>query len=207
MTSELNHLSLQQSSSSGSFVSSGATANHSSLHRKTQSNVNLSSLDSNSVVTPSPASSLSTSTRSINHGKPNLAPKPPILNGKPKANPPKRLITNGKVVSRAHSLKSPRSPPVQDPPVESAIKYGTVRNMSSVLSHSIGKTTSLVFLILPSYFTSSLSYFGYPMLDVVFHRFLSYAILAQLSPPFYLFLRIARFLGNPLEINLIVCLS
>ncbi|XP_044754312.1 WAS/WASL-interacting protein family member 2-like isoform X2 [Coccinella septempunctata] len=139
VTAELSHLSIQQSNSSGSFVQQGVTANHSSLHRKTQSNVNLSSLDSTGV-SPSPASTLSTSTRSVNHGKPNLAPKPPILNGKPKANPPKRLVTNGKVVGRAHSLKSPRSPPVQplESPIDSAIKYGTVRNMSSVLSHSIG---------------------------------------------------------------------
>ncbi|XP_045473607.1 WAS/WASL-interacting protein family member 2-like isoform X2 [Harmonia axyridis] len=137
VTAELNHLSLQQSNSSSGFVS-GVAANHSSLHRKTQSNVNLSSLDTHAAP-PTPASVLSASTRSINHGKPNLAPKPPILNGKPKASPPKRLVTNGKV-SRAHSLKTPRSPPVQplDSPVDTALKYGTVRNMSSVLSHSIG---------------------------------------------------------------------
>ncbi|KAL3268781.1 hypothetical protein HHI36_007879 [Cryptolaemus montrouzieri] len=139
VTAEFNNISThQKSSSSTSFVHPNAPPNSSSLHRKTQSNVNLSSLES--TLSPlTPASSLSISSKSINHGKPHLAPKPPILNDKPRT-PPKKQVTNGKAVSRAHSLKSPRSPssPSLDSPMDTAIKYGTVRNMSSVLSHSLG---------------------------------------------------------------------
>lgn len=69
--------------------------------------------------TPTPASSFSTSdlcerpTR-VNHGKPNLAPKPPALpppNDTRPSPPPKKLITNGKLAGRTQSMRVPRSPP------------------------------------------------------------------------------------------------
>lgn len=51
--------------------------NPSTLHRKAKSNVNLNTMEisdnSNGFQPSKPV---------INHGKPNLAPKPPVLNGK-----------------------------------------------------------------------------------------------------------------------------
>ncbi|KAK9889586.1 hypothetical protein WA026_006960 [Henosepilachna vigintioctopunctata] len=144
VTTEFNNITIQQSSSNSSFInSSNVSSNNSSLHRKTQSNVNLSSIESRlSPPTSIPPPPLFA--KSINHGKPNVAPKPPILNGKPRT-PPKKLVANGKVVSRAHSLKSPRSPTTQgiESPMDVAIKYGTVRNMSSALSHSLGNNLNM----------------------------------------------------------------
>ncbi|XP_017773199.1 PREDICTED: WAS/WASL-interacting protein family member 1-like isoform X2 [Nicrophorus vespilloides] len=123
-------------------------------HRKTQSNVNVttttttmtadatdSSSQNNNVAPPKP---------SINHGKPNLAPKPPSLNGKPAA-PPKKLSLNGKPISRAQSMRSPRSPSPHSPDnnnPEYQNKFGTVRNLSSVLNqnhlgHSLGNLTQM----------------------------------------------------------------
>lgn len=52
-------------------------ANSSNLHRKASSNVNLSSID----TTDSSQNNNTGQKPVINHGKPNLAPKPPILNG------------------------------------------------------------------------------------------------------------------------------
>lgn len=109
-------------------------ANKSTLHRKTLSSANLSALDG---INSSSSLSLSIAKPVPSHGKPNLAPKPPVLNGKP-ATPPKKLVTNGKAISRTHSLKSPRSPSPQPIDGPSPLKYGTVRNMSSVFSQSIG---------------------------------------------------------------------
>lgn len=52
--------------------------NHSTLHRKTKSNANLSLFDTTDNVN----NSYNQPTKPvINHGKPNLAPKPPVLNG------------------------------------------------------------------------------------------------------------------------------
>lgn len=53
--------------------------NNSTLHRKSKSNANLSSLDCTDNVNNG---GYQPSKPVINHGKPNLAPKPPILNGK-----------------------------------------------------------------------------------------------------------------------------
>lgn len=108
-------------------------ANSSHLHRKTKSNANLSSLDTTDNVN----NSLTNQKPVINHGKPNLAPKPPVLNGKPAA-PPKKLIINGKPVSRAQSMKSPRSPSPQSPDFNTPMKFGTVRNPSSMMTASTG---------------------------------------------------------------------
>ncbi|GBP93235.1 hypothetical protein EVAR_68242_1, partial [Eumeta japonica] len=82
---------------------------------------------SSAPPTPTPAASLSTSDLSErpirpSHGKPHLAPKPPILapasptttDTRPSP-PPKKLIMNGKVATRAQSMRVPRSPPVSPP--------------------------------------------------------------------------------------------
>ncbi|KAJ8946369.1 hypothetical protein NQ318_010134, partial [Aromia moschata] len=111
--------------------SSSLHANSSTLHRKTKSNANLSTLDATDDVN----NGCPPSRPVISHGKPNLAPKPPTLNGKPAA-PQKR---NGKPVSRAHSMRSPRSPSPQSPD-SSVNKFGTVRHMSSIISQSLANT-------------------------------------------------------------------
>lgn len=69
---------------------------------------------SSAPPTPTPASSLSTSDLSerprVNHGKPNLAPKPPVTAHAPdRPSPPlKKLIVNGKLAARAQSMRVPR---------------------------------------------------------------------------------------------------
>ncbi|KAI4460444.1 hypothetical protein MML48_5g00012496 [Holotrichia oblita] len=88
--------------------------NRSSLHKKTMSNTNLGSLDNtdggnNNNVPPKPT----------NFGKPQLAPKPPPLNGKPSI----RISLN-----RTQSMHSPRSPSPQSPGINDKMKFGTVRN-------------------------------------------------------------------------------
>lgn len=62
--------------------------------------------------------------------------------GKP-ATPPKKLMINGKPVGRAQSMKSPRSPSPQSPDNNNsaAVKFGTVRNLSSVLNSSLAAST------------------------------------------------------------------
>lgn len=62
--------------------------------------------------------------------------------GKPAA-PPKKLMINGKPVGRAQSMKSPRSPSPQSPDNNNmaAAKFGTVRNMTSVLNSSFTAST------------------------------------------------------------------
>lgn len=52
--------------------------NPSTLHRKAKSNVNLNTLEMSDIST----NGLQPSKPVINHGKPNLAPKPPVINGK-----------------------------------------------------------------------------------------------------------------------------
>ncbi|KAL1491865.1 hypothetical protein ABEB36_012396 [Hypothenemus hampei] len=113
--------------------------NNSTLHRKAKSNANLSSLDctdnvNNGICLPNKPV--------INHGKPNLAPKPPILNGKP--TPPTKLsLKPNKTISRAQSMRTPRSPSPQSPtPNDASIKFGTVRNMSSLLGQSLNNLNS-----------------------------------------------------------------
>lgn len=64
--------------------------------------------------------------------------------GKP-ATPPKKLVMNGRVgstggINRAQSMRSPRSPSPQTSPdqIDSfATKFGTVRNLSSVIDKSL----------------------------------------------------------------------
>uniref|UniRef100_V5I8S3 Uncharacterized protein n=2 Tax=Anoplophora glabripennis TaxID=217634 RepID=V5I8S3_ANOGL len=124
--------SLHLSQLSLSANSSSLHANSSTLHRKAKSNANLTVDITNDVNNGFPPARTV-----INHGKPNLAPKPPILNGKP-APPQKR---NGKPISRAHSMKSPRSPSPQSPDGNSANKFGTVRHMSSIISQSLANST------------------------------------------------------------------
>ncbi|KAJ3642712.1 hypothetical protein Zmor_025470 [Zophobas morio] len=126
-----NGLHLNQSS-----LHSNRQAQNSSLHRKVRSNANLSTLDS-----PEPVNGFNQPNKPvISHGKPNLAPKPPVLNAKPVA-PPKKLLVNGKPVSRAHSMKSPRSPSPQSPDTAVPMKFGTVRNLSSVIGQSLANST------------------------------------------------------------------
>ncbi|XP_056648853.1 WAS/WASL-interacting protein family member 2-like [Diorhabda sublineata] len=107
--------------------------NQSTLHRKAKSNANLSYLDSsensNNVQPNKPV---------INHGKPNVAPKPPILNGKPNS----LQLKINKPISRTHSLKSPRSPSPQSPDTTSAHKFGTVRHMSSIIGQSLANSSA-----------------------------------------------------------------
>lgn len=126
-------------------------------HRKANSNVNLSTPRDN--VDSTQNNNLPTKP-TVSHGKPNLAPKPPAFNGtksdfvyecfdnlfkfkgKPVA-PPKKLIINGKAVSRAQSMRSPRTPSPQSPDNNNAnypTKFGTVRNLSSVLNQTLGQS-------------------------------------------------------------------
>lgn len=111
--------------------------NSSTLHRKANSSANLTVFDSSEV---SPSNN-SLPARPSNR-KPNLAPKPPtVLNGKPAA-PPKKSITNGRPssINRAQSMRTPRSPSPQSPDdINYHAKFGTVRNLSSVLDKSIGQ--------------------------------------------------------------------
>ncbi|KAJ8920344.1 hypothetical protein NQ315_012006 [Exocentrus adspersus] len=124
--------SLHLSQLSLSANSSTLHANSSTLHRKAKSNANLTVDIPDSVNNGFPPARTV-----INHGKPNLAPKPPILNGKP-APPQKR---NGKPISRAHSMRSPRSPSPQSPDGNAPNKFGTVRHMSSIISQSLANST------------------------------------------------------------------
>lgn len=74
--------SFQSNNSNGVHLSQNSVqGNISSLHnsRKSKSNANLSSLDCTDNVNNG---GLQPSKPVINHGKPNLAPKPPVLNGK-----------------------------------------------------------------------------------------------------------------------------
>ncbi|KAK5645548.1 hypothetical protein RI129_006848 [Pyrocoelia pectoralis] len=107
--------------------------NSSTLHRKANSSANLTVFDSTETI----SSNNSLPARPTNR-KPHLAPKPPsVLNGKPQA-PPKRLMINGKPssISRAQSMRSPRSPSPQSPD-DCHAKFGTVRNLSSVLDKAV----------------------------------------------------------------------
>ncbi|KAJ8981672.1 hypothetical protein NQ317_017293 [Molorchus minor] len=108
-------------------TSSTLHANSSTLHRKAKSNANLHTLEINNTEDIALAAPV------ISHGKPNLAPKPPTLNGKPA--PPQKKV--GKLISRAHSMRTPRSPSPQSPDGNPANKFGTVRHMSSILSQSL----------------------------------------------------------------------
>ncbi|XP_048518914.1 WAS/WASL-interacting protein family member 2 isoform X2 [Dendroctonus ponderosae] len=116
----------------------GAQPNQSSLHataaklhRKSKSNANLCALDA-------PDTGNALSKPAISHGKPHLAPKPPLLNGKPA--PPSKLSLK---ISRAQSMRAPRSPSPQSPPaLDVGSKFGTVRNMSSLLGQSLNSLSA-----------------------------------------------------------------
>ncbi|XP_060527986.1 uncharacterized protein LOC132703010 isoform X2 [Cylas formicarius] len=109
--------------------------NNSTLHRKSKSNANLSTLDGVDSVN----NGIQLNKPVINHGKPNLAPKPPVLNGKP--TPPNKLsIKINKPISRAQSMRSPRSPDPQSPNDVPA-KFGTVRHMTSVIGQSLANAS------------------------------------------------------------------
>lgn len=55
--------------------------------------------------------------------------------------PPKKLTINGKPISRAHSMRTPRSPSPQSPDANTPAKFGTVRNLSSVINQSLANST------------------------------------------------------------------
>lgn len=131
-----NGLHLSQTSLHGN-VSSLHSSN--SLHRKSKSNANLSTLDCTDASVNN--GSYQTSKPVINHGKPNLAPKPPVLNGKP-APPSKLMMKPNKPISRAQSMRSPRSPSPQSPTPnnDAGVKFGTVRNMSSIIGQSLANS-------------------------------------------------------------------
>ncbi|CAH1999581.1 unnamed protein product [Acanthoscelides obtectus] len=111
--------------------SGGIQANPSSLHRKAKSNANLSSYE-----TADDCGSHSAKP-AFSSGKPNLAPKPPVLNGKPS-------LMGKKPVSRAHSLRTPRSPSPDHSTTDTNngfAKFGTVRHMSSIIGSTLGATS------------------------------------------------------------------
>lgn len=58
--------------------------------------------------------------------------------------PPKKLIIGGKPVGRAQSMKSPRSPSPQSPDATTTAvaKFGTVRNLASVMNSSASLAAS-----------------------------------------------------------------
>ncbi|KRT84751.1 hypothetical protein AMK59_2485, partial [Oryctes borbonicus] len=91
--------------------------NRSTLHKKAMSNINLGSLD----TTDSGRNNDNAAPRATNFGKPQLAPKPPPINGKPSL---KRISLN-----RTQSMHSPRSPSPQSPGINDKMKFGTVRNL------------------------------------------------------------------------------
>jgi WAS/WASL-interacting protein len=128
-----NGLHIKQSSL---HSTSNLQPQNSTLHRKVKSNANLNSLDNSESINGFNQANKPV----ISHGKPNLAPKPPVLNAKPIA-PPKKLLVNGKPISRAHSMKSPRSPSPQSPDTNVQVKFGTVRNLSSVIGQSLANST------------------------------------------------------------------
>ncbi|CAG9762732.1 unnamed protein product [Ceutorhynchus assimilis] len=117
--------------------------NVSTLHRKSKSNANLSSLDCTDNSAAIVGGFQPSSKPVINHGKPNLAPKPPTLNGKP-APPTKLSVKTNRSINRAQSMRSPRSPsPAGSSPIEAnSIKFGTVRNMSSIIGQSLTNLNS-----------------------------------------------------------------
>ncbi|CAH0555978.1 unnamed protein product [Brassicogethes aeneus] len=120
----------------------GLTANHSSLHQS-KSNTNLNNLrDATDCPTPPRNGAINHHQPRpvINHGKPNLAPKPPANTGTLPNNKPKKLsINGGKHVHRAQSMKTPRSPSPQSPEVTNSFKALSVKD----ISHQIGSTLSL----------------------------------------------------------------
>lgn len=87
----------------------------------------------------------------MSHGKPNLAPKPPGVTAaaqntpsKP-ATPPKKIVINGRIpVTRAQSMRVPRSPPVAPPekpsfpppPVNGRPDFSSMRNVPSAFHQS-----------------------------------------------------------------------
>nr|XP_023029639.1 formin-like protein 6 [Leptinotarsa decemlineata] len=113
-------------------TNSNLTANPSTLHRKAKSNVNLSTLE----VSDDKKNGFQPFKPVINHGKPNLAPKPPVLSIKPTG----LQIKHNKPISRTHSLKSPRTPPPQSPDDNPMNKFGTVRHMSSIIGQSLANS-------------------------------------------------------------------
>ncbi|KAF7271236.1 uncharacterized protein LOC143190896 isoform X2 [Rhynchophorus ferrugineus] len=128
-------LTLTESSTNGLHLSHMSLQSNSNVHlqnsRKSKSNVNLVSLDNTDSVN---SSGLQSNKPVINYGKPNLAPKPPTTNGKPAPPPLKLSLKPNKPISRAQSMRSPRSPsPHNSPIVDANIKFGTVRNVSSLL--------------------------------------------------------------------------
>ncbi|XP_030746928.1 WAS/WASL-interacting protein family member 2-like isoform X2 [Sitophilus oryzae] len=119
--------------------------NTSTLHlqsgRKSKSNVNLVSLDSTDSSGGNGVNISAfhaTIKPVISHGKPNLAPKPPThVNGK-QGTPLKLSIIPNKPISRAQSMRSPRTPSPQTPNLaDTSIKFGTVRNISTLLGPTI----------------------------------------------------------------------
>ncbi|KAG5875417.1 hypothetical protein JTB14_030943 [Gonioctena quinquepunctata] len=127
---EINTNGVHHQSQLSLNTNSNLAINPSMLHRKTKSNANLSSIEiseDRNGYTSKPV---------INHGKPNLAPKPPVLSSKPLG----LQIKQNKPVSRTHSLKSPRSPSPQSPE-GNAMKFGTVRHMSSIIGQSLANSS------------------------------------------------------------------
>lgn len=50
------------------------------------------------------------------YGKPNVAPKPPGINTTSKPSPPPKKVVNGRpTVTRAQSMRAPKSPPIAPP--------------------------------------------------------------------------------------------
>lgn len=134
-------------------------ANKSSLHRSSGNSYEQYHHNNggyNGSAPPTPSSAPMSIRPIISHGKPNLAPKPPPqgpqgLPTKP-ATPPKKPMMNGRVpVSRAQSMKVPRSPPVappMNPPFPPATingkDFGTIRGVPSAFHQSQENLSSVI---------------------------------------------------------------
>ncbi|CAH0387413.1 unnamed protein product [Bemisia tabaci] len=85
----------------------------------------------NADVSPRSVTNGPNRTSQNSHGKPNVAPKPPNTLNKPTVAPKNKVIVNGRpTVSRAQSMKAPRSPPVSLP--TSAPQYPGTLNPSEI---------------------------------------------------------------------------
>lgn len=127
---------LQSSTVSSAHVVSDAIPNKSSLfNNNLTNNNNISNNNSNSSYDNNKSQP---SAPKINHGKPNLAPKPPPQLSLPvNSNSSSNSLNDGnrKSVARHQSMKSPRSPPIGIAPTGPTFNndnhFGTIRNPSS----------------------------------------------------------------------------
>ncbi|XP_044734391.1 WAS/WASL-interacting protein family member 3 isoform X1 [Chrysoperla carnea] len=108
--------------------SGNIVANSSSLHGN-----NTNNSDNNNVNSASGSGSVvNQRTKLINHGKPNLAPKPPGVKPSP---PPKSNVINGRLVNRTQSMRMSRSPPITPTSPFSSSPFGNGNDFNTLRSN------------------------------------------------------------------------